>query len=73
MAENPYPETIEDECSGVTVWNDKHIAWQEGYYAGCIDGAEEMSKLLVGEVKKATEVILKFKQKLIGLVFLNKN
>jgi len=31
---NPYPKGIEDEPSGITVPNDRHRIWQEGYEAG---------------------------------------
>jgi len=31
---NPYPKGIEDESSGITVPNDKHRIWQEGFEAG---------------------------------------
>ncbi len=31
---NPYPKGIEDESSGITVPNDRHRIWQEGYEAG---------------------------------------
>jgi len=30
---NPYPEFITDEDSGVKVQNEKHRIWQEGYDA----------------------------------------
>jgi len=32
--ENPYPEELTDETSGVKFPNPKHRAWQEGYEAG---------------------------------------
>ena len=34
---NPYPPTIEDECSGQEFVNDQHRAWNEGYSARVIE------------------------------------
>ncbi len=34
MRENPYPEKIIDEVSGVETPNDLHIAWDEGFAEG---------------------------------------
>ena len=31
MTQCPYPETVQDEDSGIEVFNDQYIYWHEGY------------------------------------------
>ncbi len=33
-SDNPYPEMITDECSGIQVSNIAHKIWAEGYEVG---------------------------------------
>ncbi len=42
---NPYPERIEDECSGIGVPSDKHRIWQEGYEAGWKEAKDIVQKV----------------------------
>jgi flagellar biosynthesis/type III secretory pathway protein FliH len=48
MRQNPYPQYIRDECSGIRLNNSKWEVWQEGYEAGQADIlilAEKLDKL----------------------------
>ncbi len=49
--ENPYPEFIKDETSGIQVKNEKHILWQEGYEARRMDSGDhplELAEMVSG-------------------------
>jgi hypothetical protein len=39
--QNPYPEMITDESSGINVANTAHRIWLEGYRAGREDAAAD--------------------------------
>jgi len=44
MINNPYPETITDEASGIVVTDLRHRIWEEGYKAGKEVGGERRMK-----------------------------
>ena len=42
---NPYPETIEDECSSQIFKDDRHTAWNEGCRVGVEKVVREVEQL----------------------------
>ena len=56
MTQCPYPETIQDENSGVEVFNDQYIYWHEGYEAHKFEIANLSIKLAFLAQRLDTEV-----------------
>ncbi|MBU0847029.1 hypothetical protein KKH23_07535 [Patescibacteria group bacterium] len=42
--QNPYPETLIDEASGVVVTDIRHEVWEQGYRVGYSDKSKEVGK-----------------------------
>ena len=54
MQENPFPQTIRDETSGIEVPNQRHQDWQAGYATGALDAA----KVVLFDIPKALGIRL---------------